>query len=136
MGRISLEQIVYTVDRQIEQDQVEARNKIFELILAAKKEDPPFFEIPYNPFVEDDENEEIDEDDDEEEEQRSLRWFAGLKASSSPTAKEILKIRKELFKKVSASLDQFRYNSPITNITPNSIFASLYCRLLQLDHVV
>jgi len=134
MGRVSLEQLVWTIDKAVERDQLEARDKIYEAVKRATKDDPAFFEIPFNPF-----NHEVDtdsEEEEEEEEEKSLRWFSGLKSSPSPTAKEILKIRKELHKKVQQSLEEFKSTSPLTTITPTTLFSSLYCRLLQLDNIV
>jgi hypothetical protein len=146
MGRVSLELLVHTVDNAIKRDHLEAREKIFELIKKARKEDPEFFEIPFNPFntvcdpshmccnycfvlvrqngcaallmcTSQDETDSEEEDDDDE---RAHKWYlvslatlstrscthvqrfrlAGLKTSSSPTAKEVLKIRKELYRRV------------------------------------
>jgi len=134
MGRLSLQQLVYSIDKAIENQQLEAREKISEVVRRAKKEDPIFFEIPYNPF--NPENEVDSDEEEEEEDEKAMKWFSGLKSSTSPTAKEILRIRKELYKKVQILLDEFKQSSPICSITPTSIFASLYCRLLQLENIV
>jgi len=135
MGRVSLEQLVKTIDDTIAREQEEAKKKIYDIVVRAKKDDPQFFEIPFNPFS--DESEFESDEEEEEEEEKSGKWFSSLKASSSPTAKEILKIRKELYKKVQIALDDFKqYTSPLTTISPTSVFASLYCRLLQLEHIV
>lgn len=117
------------MDKKIEKYQNEARDKIFQILKKAKKEDPSFFEIPNNPFTEED----TDSDDDEE---KTEKWIYCLKVSSNPFAKEILKIRKELLKNVQNCFDEFGNYVPLSAINSTStIFSSLYCRLLQLEHI-
>jgi len=138
MGRLSLEQLVWTIDKDIERFQVEAREKVLRAVRKAKTEDPAFFDIPYNPFSaeETDSDEEGEDEEEEGDEDKSVRWFSGLKASNSPAAKEILKIRKDLYKNVQNSLDDFKsLTSPLITISPTSVFSSLYCRLLQLENI-
>jgi len=50
MGRVSLEQLVWTIDKAVERDQLEARDKIYEAVKRATKDDPTFFAITFNPF--------------------------------------------------------------------------------------
>jgi hypothetical protein len=50
MGRISMENLVATVEKKMEDAQMEAREKLTVLIKRAKTEDPLFFSIPFNPF--------------------------------------------------------------------------------------
>jgi len=130
--------LVQTIEQQIQLHQDVARARILELIKRARTEDPNFFKIPFNPFNA--EETDSDEDEDEEaEEERSSKWLSSLKASHSPTAKELLKIRKELYERVHASLDEFRYHAApdaASAIPPPDIFSSLYCRLLQLEYIL
>jgi len=95
-----------------------------------------FFNIPFNPFNLEYETDSDDEDE-VEMEKRAKFWFAGLKASTGPTAKEILKIRKDLYTKVQLAMDEFKtFTPPDTAITSNSLYSSLYCRILQLEFIV
>jgi len=142
MGKLSLECVVNNIDRAIQSHQLRARQQIFELVRRAKTEDPAFFDIPFNPFTDNSESED-DEEDELDEEERSLRWFSSLKASPSKTAREILKVRKGLYRAVQGSLDELKATSAaastspsFTTITPTALFASLYCRLLQMENII
>jgi len=134
MGRISLEHLVATVEKSMECAQMEAREKITQVVTKARKEDPSFFALPYNPFNLEDETD-SDEDDETESENRSKIWFSALKASTGPTAKELLKIKKELYSKIQQAMDEFRAVTS-SDITPSPPFAPLYCRILQLEYII
>jgi hypothetical protein len=78
-----------------------------------------------------------DEEDEEELEKRSKMWFAGLHASSSSTAKEVLNIRKQLCSQIQIALEEFKaYSPPSTSITSSSLSCTLYCRISQLEYIV
>jgi hypothetical protein len=52
MGRFSIEQLVSTLEKRVEDVQQDAIQRIMQAVQKARTEDPAFFEIPFNPFVE------------------------------------------------------------------------------------
>lgn len=81
--------------------------------------------------------EEDSDDDSDQEETRAKMWFLEMKkaADQSPTAKQILLIRKDLCQKVQKELDELKtYTSIDYCMNTSPIFQELYCHLLQLEH--
>jgi len=137
MGRVHLESIVNSTSHVIRQEQENAKKNILRLVKEAHTSDPSFFLIPYNPFVKANEPEEDSDDDSDQEETRAKMWFLEMKkaADESPTAKQILMIRKELCQKVQKELDELKtYTSIDYCMNTSPIFQELYCHLLQLEH--
>ena len=71
------------------------------------------------------------------EETRAKLWFLEMKKAvdNSPTARQILVIRKELCQRVQKELDELKtYTSIDYCMNTSPIFQELYCHLLQLEH--
>mmetsp|Transcript_15845 Transcript_15845/g.22064 ORF Transcript_15845/g.22064 Transcript_15845/m.22064 type:complete len:137 (-) Transcript_15845:217-627(-) len=136
MGKLSIDFLIADVDQTIEKYQLETRAKIYALVKRAKTEDPAFFNIPYNPFNWSNNCESDEEDEERTEAEKAELWYNALKASSNPTAKQILFLRNQLFKNVHAALDEFKMTAPNPSITPNGIYGRLYARLLQMEYII
>jgi len=137
MGKLSLESVVNAASQAIRHEQDKAKQSILALVKAAHLADPSFFQIPFNPFVKSGE-EDTDSDESDHEEARAKLWFIEMKKASetSPTAKQILVIRKELCQRVQRELDELKtYTSLDYCMNTSPIFQELYCHLLQLEHL-
>jgi hypothetical protein len=66
------------------------------------------------------------------------KWLIHLKNSSSPTAREISKIRKDLVKKVQITVEEFKAEASYSPVSLTSLpaFSPIYEGVLKLDHLL
>eukprot|EP01112_Ceratiomyxa_fruticulosa_P009223 TRINITY_DN2402_c0_g2_i2.p1 TRINITY_DN2402_c0_g2~~TRINITY_DN2402_c0_g2_i2.p1 ORF type:complete len:143 (+),score=18.51 TRINITY_DN2402_c0_g2_i2:310-738(+) len=137
MGRVHIESLVCTIEREIEQEQEKAKQLIQEIVLNARKNDPLFFQIPYNPFSSEESSFCDMFDVGNNEDDHAKLWLIHLRkaAEISPTAQKILTVRKNLCLAVQSQLDEFKLYAGSDSIMHHgNVFAPLYCRLLMLEN--